>query len=388
MGSRPYMYSQEGILTALERFIDDYGRLPYNDEMPCNKYGIPIRAVCSKYLGKDWRYLVTIEYVKKHTSWTEEAAKEALLDAFISNEAIHINELGPEHGLPSEMECIYFFGTRWRIYFLALARQKKERQRLCWNKEKIYHAVDMFYRAHGRYPQISEYNKSNELPSIMSIYRYLTKEEFRSINDTLNKLHKYHTAYWTYDDICYGILDFTKGHGRLPKIPDFSNENNLPSWITLKDYLGSDWRKSFDSWVISRCTKSEKKNWTEDSLKQVMVSFYLKNLRLPTDAELVLVDSLPAPTDCSRLLGADWRGCDFLGEHIENVKLKRHRKPSAKWTKESAEVGIGKFIKKYGRFPKNQELLEDSTLPSPFICKKFFGKEWRTILALQFAVDP
>lgn len=246
---------------------------------------------------------------------------------------------------------------------------------MLYSQEEILKAIDAFVQVHGRFPQLKEFTKANQLPSYESIHKSVGK-----LNDIYKKYYPqlyarkqaeyskyvadlYRLRRGTTDDAfreeLIGKLDrFVQKHYRIPKFGEFTIANGLASKNTMKKYLGD-----IRTFCMKRYPQYYSQKWDAERVRRAVDLFIIRHKRFPISSDMKKENGLP----CIGIFNK------FYGNFAPTLKEWYPEYVLKSWTKEGIYTKIDKFVQSNNRLPYASEYNKEHDLPSYGTMKKYCG---------------
>lgn len=130
---------------------------------------------------------------------------------------------------------IYRFGSWEAALKMAEIKYRVEKLSVEEKKEKIRKQVKLYIIKTGKLPSKLAYRPYNELPSMMSIYKYFGSKE--KLYKELGYSSKKFGELLSKKQVIKRIQEFYRKEGREPGLRDFRVKNNLPTYKNIKKYF-------------------------------------------------------------------------------------------------------------------------------------------------------
>lgn len=212
-------------------------------------------------------------------------------------------ELNSEYGLPEAKDLEQKWNDGWfdKLADLCGLPIKRKNQ---WNTETIEKILQSYVRDYGALPRnCSRLCNRNGFPANSTILNHLGRE-WQAAFIKKEKIVP-HRIYWTRTDLMAAFTAFLKENGRLPCMKEFGQKNGLPTWVTVKNMLGPNWREV----VLNETGLKETVSisfWSKDRILEAVFAFADQKNRIPNRTEFSKKNGLPPASKCLEQFGTNW----------------------------------------------------------------------------------
>lgn len=376
-------WTLEMIVSGFRVFKETNGRFPKANELR-RKNNLPSYSFIRKEYGglSDFkRTYFPEEYSEKRIAktsrrWNKEKVLTAI-DEFIAvnNRLPKSMEFCSDNNLPSatwmsghiEGSITTFLKQNYPQYCKVTEKTKRRDN---WDRETVILSIEKFINVNDRLPLLREFNKTNGLPSLSVVEKYLGCYVKKWLEKTYPELYemmlqsrkkcskerKSKRIHWSKEMVENSIEEFVKREGRLPLSSEFRKENNLPSHSLFRNVTQMS-RTEFYKEKYSHLIHTLKKSipdWDKDKILEAVRGFISENGRFPNQKEFTKTYNLPSVTT--------------VNEYFDNISSLREEyfndvKFNGVWTEKEILDALLKFKEEYNRFPKIVEWRNRYGLP-------------------------
>ena len=376
-------WTLEMIVSGFRLFKETNGRFPKANELR-RKNNLPSYSFIRKEYGglSDFkRTYFPEEYSEKRIAktsrrWNKEKVLTAI-DEFIAvnNRLPKSMEFCSDNNLPSatwmsghiEGSITTFLKQNYPQYCKVTEKTKRRDN---WDRETVILSIEKFINVNDRLPLLREFNKTNGLPSLSVVEKYLGCYVKKWLEKTYPELYemmlqsrkkcskerKSKRIHWSKEMVENSIEEFVKREGRLPLSSEFRKENNLPSHSLFRNVTQMS-RTEFYKEKYSHLIHTLKKSipdWDKDKILEAVRGFISENGRFPNQKEFTKTYNLPSVTT--------------VNEYFDNISSLREEyfndvKFNGVWTEKEILDALLKFKEEYNRFPKIVEWRNRYGLP-------------------------
>lgn len=360
---RPRIWNDERCKEAIDRFVQEKGRLPKILYEAKPKFGLPTSVTfyhCTgekmgEYLRKTYPELPE-RNMNANAIWTKERI-DAAADRFWETHGRHPTprEYDLEHGLPSRNTFTAHFGISAGTYW-----EKRYPVPPKWSTDQIKMAFNNFIEQNSRLPWLKELRPENDLPRLnhilsrtgMSTYSDFCREYFPSVPPS--------RRIWNKERCIQAVDQFIQQHGRCPRTDDFRRKTRLPPQASFRRYVGQSafmyCKQNYPQLLILPC------RWTKELCTQAVDRFVAQTGRLPRSKEYTSDNGLPTWVTFQRQVGET--GLQYYSRQYPKMRQ------AIKWTPSRICEALDSFVEENGRPPRTNELSKKNQLP----CYECFQK--------------
>lgn len=374
-GSWQNNWTEQDCIRSIEKFILSNGHIPTNDEMMSHtdipsplQFKTVIGRTLNEYAKENWPLFVV--HSMPSEQWTESSIKDAVR-AFVekNNRLPKTTECTFKNGLPSRNTFMNVLGISMTEFLGIEYAGFKNGETARLTEDGIKEAVDRFIAGNKRYPFVRDFLRRNNLPTINEVKSVtgMTPSYF------LAKHYKVamREPKWTKERIKEAVDAYVNANKRFPWLSEYKGSNGLPNNMTVTRVMGKSMSELYKEWYPDLFAGySQRKNlWTKEKLDGAIDRFVSENNKIPSSNDFNTRPELPNYSTAKKIIGAiPFKYCSdrFPGLRVERTN-------SLRWTKESIDDIIDRFVAEHGRIPKHSEFISGNGFPSHTTLERHMG---------------
>lgn len=182
-------------------------------------------------------------YPEPEPQWTVEMVLEALKDYHTENGRLPTQGTFFDSAAQFPTKAVFqkLSGGMEYADFLQLHLPGLAENR--WTQENIIKAVRLFEEKYGSLPRTTDFTAANGLPPITTLYRKFPCQKLDEVYAQWLPGHQMRRAHsgngkWDETGITQALRKFVEKNQRLPLTYEYSEQNGLPSYGTVRKFLG------------------------------------------------------------------------------------------------------------------------------------------------------
>ena len=389
-------WTREKCIQALSEYIVKNHRLPpYNATVP----GVPSSAIFFNRVGQTYRQYAKENFpdVPMSCEWTRESIRAAT-DAFYEKYQRRPKTLEhvAKNNLPTHNTIQATFNMTATEYWDTFYPQTRSAKSIPWSEDKFLNELKHFQVQNGYLPNLSELDRLPQMPS-----SYTVRKIYGGRSGYENFLSKHFQIDvkqpWTQESVVHAVRSYCEKNGRLPRVCDFCQANNLPAIATLyklfpnqriseiyvqyfPEYHNSRNRPAKVNQPVRAYRERIKQSWTQERILEAIDTFYVNTGRFPKSVDFRVKNGLPGTSTLYAAFPGESFQTIFERYFPERAPIKRvPDKRAHKWTPEKILTSICNFYRETGKFPTTRDFCSENHLPSPETVYRNMGCELREV---------
>lgn len=234
--------TKEQIRAATDAFYARNGRQARGVEHRAYN-GLPSHNTITACFNMTAREYWDTFYPEPEPQWTVEMVLEALKDYHTEKGRLPTQKafFNSAPAFPPEPVFKKLSGGMEYADFLQLHLPGLAENR--WTQENIIKAVGQFEEKHGSLPRTTDFTAANGLPPITTLYRKFPCQKLDEVYARWLPGHQMRRTLsgngkWDETGITQALRKFVEKNQRLPLTYEYSEQNGLPSYGTVRKFLG------------------------------------------------------------------------------------------------------------------------------------------------------